>query len=260
MTDLAFDDPCVLFALGREARSFLREFHPQQRFWGAPCWARFCGPAWLSVLVLQTGIGQVQAETALRWLFDQPVLGSVPYRPKLVLSAGFSGALQEELQVGDVILATEVMNLEGQCWPTTWPGVLPPGDWRPPLHRGRLLSVPALIASPEEKQALGRKHQAAAVDMETATVARMCRERDVPFGCVRAILDDLHTPLSPRLVSVLSGGKVSPWRALTAVLSSPGLGVEFTRLARRARFAAEQMAKALGELLTLTLPWGTELG
>ena len=259
MTEPAFDDACILFALRRESRSFLREFHPQQRFPGAPCWARFCGPAWLSVLVLHTGIGQARTEKALDWLLSQPVLGGVPYRPRLVLSAGFSGALEEQLQLGDVILGTEVTSVDGRRWPATWPAELPPGEWRPPLHRSGLLSVPGLIARPEEKQALGQKHQAAAVDMETAAVARVCRQRQIPFGCVRVILDDLHTSLSPRLVSLLSGGRVSPWRLMSALFSSPRLAVECARLARRARFAAEQLGKALGELLTLTLPWGADL-
>jgi len=259
VTDLAFDDPCILFALGRESQPFLREFRPQQRFRGAPCWARFCGPAWLSVLALQTGIGEARTETALNWLLGQPVMGGVPYRPKLVLSAGFSGALQEEFRVGDIILATEVMSVEGQCWPASWPGKLPAGDWRPPLHRGRLLSVSALIIRPEEKQALGREHQALAVDMETAAVARMCRQRDVLFGCVRVILDDLHTPLSQRLVSLVSGGRTSPLRAISALFWSPSLAAEFARLAKRSHSAAEQLGKALGELLTLTLPWGADL-
>jgi hypothetical protein len=259
VSELLFDDPCLLFALQWESRFFLHEFHPQQRFHGAPCWARFCGPAWLSVLVLHTGIGSARMESALDWLLGQPVLGGVPYRPKLVLSAGFSGALQEPFQVGDVILGTEVTNVDGQCWPVTWPAELPGGEWRPPLHRGRLLSVPALITTPEEKHALGEKHQSEAVDMETAADARMCRQRDVPFGCVRVVLDDLRTPLSPRLVSLLSAGRISAWRAMSALLSSPGLAAEYARLARRAQVAAERLGKALGELLTLTLPWGAEL-
>ena len=60
MSHLTFDDPCVAFALHREARSFLQLFPPQQRFPKALCWARFCGPAWLSVLALQTGVGPRQ--------------------------------------------------------------------------------------------------------------------------------------------------------------------------------------------------------
>lgn len=259
MTDLAFDDPCILFALRRECQPFLREFRPQQRFPGAPCWARFCGPAWLSVLALRTGLGQAPTEKALHWLLGQPQMGGVPYRPKLVLSAGFSGALQPGFHVGDILLATEVVSSDGKSWPTTWPGELPSGEWRPPIHRGRLLSVEALVGRPEEKETLGHTHQAAAVDMETAAVARVCRQRDIPFGCVRVILDDLYTPLSPRLVSLVSSGRVSPVRIATALLCSPSLATELGRLARRSRYAADQLGKALGELLTLTLPWGADL-
>ena len=113
MTELSFDDPCVLFALRRESQGFLRDFHPQQHFPGAPCRARFCGPEWLSVLVLETGVGPRAALPALEWLLDGPVLGKVPYRPRVVISAGFAGALREDLRVGDVILATEVVDVDG---------------------------------------------------------------------------------------------------------------------------------------------------
>src|SRR5438034_11802836 len=88
LNELTFDDPCVLFALRREARAFYREFRPQQTFPGAPCRARFCGPPWLTVLVLETGLGAGRVEQALAWLLGNPVLESVPYSPKLVLSAG----------------------------------------------------------------------------------------------------------------------------------------------------------------------------
>src|SRR5262245_19467556 len=64
MNELTFDDPCLLFALHQEAREFLREFHPQQRFPGAPCPARFCGPSWLPVLVLETGTTSDGVEAA----------------------------------------------------------------------------------------------------------------------------------------------------------------------------------------------------
>src|SRR2546423_786771 len=103
MDDLAIDDPCLLFALRRESQAFRREFPPQQGFPGAPCPAGFCGPSWLPVLVIETGIGLARTEAALQWILRKPMLGDLPYRPKLVLSAGFAGALQEDRQVGDVI-------------------------------------------------------------------------------------------------------------------------------------------------------------
>jgi adenosylhomocysteine nucleosidase len=181
-------------------------------------------------------------------------MAGVPYRPKVVLSAGFSGALQDGLHVGDIILASEVTSTEGGCWPTTWPRELARGEWQPPLYRGRVLSAPSLIACPEEKRRLGQDRQATAVDMETAALAQMCAARGVPFGCVRVISDDLTTELSPRLVSLLSGARVSPLRSLITLLCSPALVGQFAHLAKRTRFAAERLGKVLGELLTLTVP------
>ena len=259
-TEVVFDDPCVVFALGREARAFRREFRAHQRFAGAPCWARFCGPAWLSVLVLETGVGRARTERALDWLLGRPLLGNVPYRPKVVLSAGFCGGLQDGLRTGDVVLATEVVDDAGGRWPATWPGELPAGRWDPPLVRGRLLTAAHLAGEPEVKRALGRLYDAAAVDMETAALARRCAAAEVPFGSVRVVLDEVDTPLSPRLVSVLSGGRVSPWRLAAAVARSPRLVGELWRLGRRARPAAETLGRAVGELLTLTLPWAAGSG
>jgi adenosylhomocysteine nucleosidase len=255
VTDLVFSDPCVVFALRREAAPFLRQFRPQQRFAGAPCRARFCGPPWLTVLVLEAGLGPGAVEVALTWALGAPLFGNVPYRPKLVLSAGFSGALREGLRVGDLVLATEVADTEGNRWPATWPGELPPGPWRPPLRRGRLLTVPALVGATGAKRALGERHDALAADMETATVARLCREHEVPFGCLRAVSDDWDTPLSPRLVGLLKGGRVAPLRLAAALARRPALARELWRLARQTRTAARRLALALGEVLTLTLPW-----
>ncbi len=256
MTELAFTDPCVVFALRREAAPFLRgTFRPQQRFPGAPCRARFCGPSWLTVLVLETGLGPAAVEAALTWALGSPLFGNVPYRPKLVLSAGFSGALRPGLRVGDLVLATEVADLEGNRWPAPWPGELPPGEWRPPLTRGRLLTVPGLAGTPGAKRALGERHDALAADMETAAVARLCQKHEVPFGCLRVISDDWDTPLSSQLVGVLRGGRVAPLRLAAALARRPGLVGELWRLARQTRTAARQLAQALGEVLTLTLPW-----
>lgn len=259
MTDLAFDDPCVVFALRREAAPFYREFRPQQRFPGSPCRARFCGPSWLSVLVLETGMGGEATARALEWLLSGPVLEGVPYRPKVVLCAGFCGALTAEFRVGDVLLPREVIDAEGTVWPTTWPGELPSGEWRPALHRARLLTVPRLVATPEEKRALGEQSGAGAVDMESAVAARLCKKHGVPFGCVRAVSDDGRTPLSPQLATVLAGGRVAPLRLLALLAGGPGRARELWRLARDTRLAAYQLGKALGELLTLTLPWGADL-
>jgi hypothetical protein len=258
LSDIAITDPCVVFALSREARPFVREFRPHSRVAGAPCWAQFCGPSWLSVLVLRAGVGPERTESAMAWLMQPARLDDVPIRPKVVLSAGFAGALADEYRVGDVILATEVADAEGELRSTTWPGELPAGDWQPPLHRGRILSVAKPIGKPDEKRRLGIAHGACAVDMESSTVARWCSRLEIPFGVVRVISDETATELSPRLLALLGDGQPSVVRLMAGGIRSLALLRELWRLARDTRHAAVQLRKALGELLTLTTPWGDD--
>jgi adenosylhomocysteine nucleosidase len=256
--DLVFDEPCILFALPREAKAFLREFPPQQRLPDAPCWAQFCGPSWLSVLVLQTGMGCACVEKALAWLDGAPRFGDVPCRPKLIVSAGFAGGLTNDLRAGDLIVATELCTEDGVCLPAPWPGVLT-GAWSPEPLRGRILTVAAPVARTEQKAAMAQKYAALAVDMESALVARWCSRKQIPFGSVRVISDDAQTSLSPELQTLLARGQPSILQLVSAGVRSPRLLRELIRLAGQTRWAGKQLGKALGELLTLTLPFGADL-
>jgi adenosylhomocysteine nucleosidase len=253
VNDLLLDDPCLVFALPRESMGLRREFRPQEQFSGAPCWARFCGPSWLTVLVLHAGIGKQRVAETGDWLLSEPTFGNLTYRPKLVLMAGYTGGLCDRLAVGDVVLATEVMDQAGKLWPATWPAAPLEGEWQPPLHRGRLLTVDKIISAPEEKRRLGQQHGALAVDMESAVLAQLCSERGVPFGCVRVVSDAVDTPLSPHLARLFSGGKLSMLGVLFTLLRRPTLALEFWRLAKQTRRASDRLGQALGELLTLTL-------
>ncbi|HZZ77102.1 MAG TPA: hypothetical protein VFE62_01205 [Gemmataceae bacterium] len=258
MQPVRIDDPCILFALERERGPFCAEFRPNQAFAGAPCWARFCGPAWLSVLVVETGIGPASVARTLDWLLAKPKFGGVPYEPSLLIFAGFAGALTDSLRIGDIVLADEIVDLHGNRWRPTWPIELSTEGWNPPLHRGRVVSVDQLLGSVDDKRRLGAEHLAIAVEMESAVFAERCTRAGLPFACVRAISDEVMTPLSPALLSLVSGGSASPWRAIKALLRQPSLLPELLRLARDTRVASRQLGTALGELLTLTVPWLTE--
>src|SRR4029077_16888096 len=120
-------------------------------------------------------------------------------------------------QVGDLVLASEVVDAEGRSCPVTWPGPLPPGDWKPPLRRGRLLTTSLFISRPEEKRSLGQRHQALAVDMESAAFAELCGRKDIPFGCLRAISDAAHSPISVQVMTLVEGASIS-WLGLAALL------------------------------------------
>src|SRR5690348_6176808 len=110
---LAISDPCVVFALSRESMYFRRAYPYRQRFPGAPCRAQFRGIGSQSVLMLETGVGVAAMEAALHWCLREPRFGDVVYRPHLLVCVGFSGALQPGQRVGDLVLASEVVDQQG---------------------------------------------------------------------------------------------------------------------------------------------------
>ena len=117
----------------------------------------------------------------------------------------FRARLQPEQRVGDLVLATEVVDERGNRWPTLSSNS-PDSEG---IVLGRVLTVSELVSDSREKKRLGEQYQAVAVDMESAAAARLCQEHNVPFACLRVISDDQHTSLSPHLVRLLCGGSVS---------------------------------------------------
>src|SRR5579885_3138976 len=221
--------PCLVFAMRRESMYFRRAYSVCQRFPGAPCCAQFrrkrCPEPFSqkkvpdTFFLMETGIGARAMESALRWCLNEPRFDGVPYRPGLLISVGFSGALQPEQGVGDLVLATEVVEPQGKCWPA----ILPTASDSFPIAAGRLLTVPELVSDPQEKQRLGRQYEALAVDMESAVAARLCHQHNIPFACLRVISDDWRTELSPHLVELLRRERVSFPRLVGQVLRHPKL-------------------------------------
>ena len=85
--------------------------------------------------------------------------------------------------------------------------------------------------------------------MESATVARFCQERGMPFGCVRAISDNVDTCLSPHLVSLLGTGQVSIPRLIATLVMHPSVIGSLLKLAKDTRLAALALAAALVKML-----------
>jgi adenosylhomocysteine nucleosidase len=190
---VATDVIAVVFALEREAAPFRR-----------------AARAFSHVSIHVSGVGQMRAREAAKRL--------VALRPRLVIAAGFCGALVPSLHIGDIVQSP------------------------------RILTVDHLVTDPAEKCQLGGSHDA--VDMESAAVAAVCDENGVPFLAVRAVSDTVDTALSPELVRLLSGGNVSVLKACGALLRKPVLLGEFRRLARATKLAARNLSTALLDVIS----------
>jgi nucleoside phosphorylase len=244
--------PCVAFALRRESMYFRRAYRFHRRFSSAPCPAELLGNepiapsgSGAAVLMLETGIGAAAMETALLWCLGVPCFGKCRYRPRFLISAGFSGALQPAQRVGDLVLASEVVDPQGNHWRTVLPEMCAGSD----VATGRVLMMTDLVCEPHEKHHLGRRFGALAVDMESAVAARLCHQHNIPFACLRVISDDWQTALSSHLVALLRQERVSFARLAGHVLRHPRLTGELWGLAGQTRRASCRLLGPLSALI-----------
>lgn len=228
----------------------------------------------LSLVLVECGVGQDRA-----WAATQTLIQA--YRPRLVVSAGFAGGLVESLARNQVVIprtmlheaSGETMNLfagqlEGPA-SMSFTGndsedfsgdpvckqELPPRVPVAGLERfagGTLVSVDQVVNRMEEKKALGQKYAASLVDMETWAVAKVCREKNIPFLPVRVIIDpvDEELPAEVRYISKVSDSVAELAGALFgAMIRRPSALADAYRLKENALIATDALGKALIEIL-----------
>jgi nucleoside phosphorylase len=140
-----------------------------------------------TIEVLHTGVGEkVCRQRVGKFLNDQDFAWSI--------STGFAGALNDDLQVGDLLLAENFSTVDLSEARSSLSGL--------PIHIANLLTVPALIDSPEERNKLALTSGALAVDMETRFIARTCAARGVPLLSLR-VISDTPRELFPASADVL---------------------------------------------------------
>ncbi len=121
--------------------------------------------------------------------------------PESALLVGYSGAAGADLQPGDLIIATDVLDASRGLSFEVAPDLVTRAE---ALRRqiglsgrcGPLVTVTQAALSPEAKAAAGQAHQALALDLESAAFAGACRDAGLPYLVVRAILDpwEYHLP------------------------------------------------------------------
>jgi len=236
--------PCVLFALERE-RLLLHETHRiEGKIDSVACPAFVCRNEQQRILVVESGVGFERTRQALDWLLSRPTVKGVSIDPPFLLFAGFAGALQPSLNIGDVILAREVVDVAGRVWSASGLAPALPGS-----RAGRILTSSRFIGDPTEKLALGKKHDALAVDMESAAFAQRCTERGVPWACLRVISDDASAAFTAEIAGLVEEGRVAYGRVFGLLARKPWVLPKLLRLGRQTRLAARRLADAVIQFL-----------
>lgn len=209
----------VTFALPNESSEFVRRLRRKD---GLP-------PE--EVRVFHTGVGETMTRSRLPdlWKGEQP---------RLLISAGFAGAVSEQLRVGDLLLAENFSD----------PALVP--DLRI-FHRGNLATIHGVIDSTEERSAIARRHGALAVDMETEFIAQFCAARSIPLVSLRAISDTPAAPFGiPAAVLFDVARQRTPYASLAFYLvRQPRAIAKLRALAKQISRARNTLTEGLEQLL-----------
>jgi nucleoside phosphorylase len=189
-----------------------------------------------SVEVLHTGVGEKVCRQRIgKFLAGQQF--------DCLISAGFAGALTDDLRVGDLLLAKNFSTVDlGQRWSSLSTS---------PIHLADMLTVTALIDSGEERMKLARASGAGAVDMETEFIARACAKLGVPLLSVR-VISDTPCELFPAPANVLFDIERQQTRMLklaTHLLAHPGRVPRLVQFARRIAHVRKILTRALLEIV-----------
>lgn len=215
----------IVAALEREVRPLVRNWrmsekeHDGRRF-------RFFEDG--EMVVVCGGIGATAARRAAEAVI-------AIFDPQIVCSAGFAGALDRSLRVGDVIRPRTVINAGDAS-----KAIIEGGE-------GVLVSFEA-VASPEQKSKLRESFPAQAVDMEAAAVACSAGARGREFAVIKAISDesDFEFPAMDRFVNV--DGKFSELGFAAYAAVRPWLWPRLVQLARNSKRASRALCTCLQKL------------
>jgi adenosylhomocysteine nucleosidase len=226
----------VTFALPAESSEFLRRLRNKSR-------ADRNGITTIrgniddrAIEVLHTGVGEKVCRQRLgKFLEDQQF--------DLLISTGFAGALNDELQVGNLLLAKNFSTIE--------PNEKHSSFSRLPIQTADLLTAPALIDSSDERTEIARISGVAAVDMETEFIARACAAHGIPLLSLRVITDTPREPF-PAPAHVLfdiAKQKTELAKLVAFFLTHPNRIPRLVQFARKIAAARKILANALVAVL-----------
>jgi len=191
-----------------------------------------------------SGTGIERGRRACRLLIDG-------HRPRLIVSAGFAGALSEGVERGQVVTAGRALRTDSD------PIDLAPAVATAALPHLTVVTVDHVICTPTDKRALAAATGADLVDMETWGVARVAHDAGLECVGLRVVSDSVAEDL-PNEMAELVQPQSSMRRfgaALRAIGRRPRAAVDMWRLWENAVVDARTLAAALERLIG-ALPGG----
>ena len=168
-----------------------------------------------------------------------------------IVSFGMTGALVDGLAIGDWVVADRLAGAIDHACDPAWVAALSAA--LPGARVGGFFADGRMIDTIAEKLALGERHSALAVDMESHVAAAIAAERGLPFAIVRCVSDGARHMLPHAItVSMRPDGGIDGKAMLRSLASRPRQATDVAR-------TAAGFAKAIRELKRGAIRIGTRM-
>ena len=207
-----------------------------------------------NIVLVRTGVGRKRAQNATQQVIDK-------FNPEVIISMGYAGALTEELNVGDLFVASNILSPESDSTPfemgdptnLKWLELAkktpPPENVK--LKIGRLITVDMVVHTPKAKKELGSRFRAEAVEMETLEIALLTRVNKIAFISIRGISDAVNHELIDCSSFLGSDGELSKLRAGWYVLTHPKSLKNAFSLRSNTQIATQNLTDFISRLISI---------
>ena len=197
-------------------------------------------------LLVTSGMGVRRASETARNLVEMNA-------PRILISFGIAGAVQADLQIGDVItpeaVCQMVQGVPGPLLPlTSWPEAAQEAAAQALSSRGACLMAGTAVTTggAQVMEYLLEKMMHPILDMETAGIAQVAAEKGIPLLSLRAISDGPCVPLPFDLCEIMDeDSNPQVGRILKEIVRHPRIVFQSGQLIRNTRIAADNAAIAL---------------
>jgi len=201
--------------------------------------------------LLTSGMGLQRAAQATRALIDAA-------SPQLLVSVGVAGAVNADLEIGDVVASGNCCLLDKEGLPgpfqplarlseAAWQAAelaLQPG--RAGLYRGTAVTTRGAQFVQQQPGQQPGKLTNPVLEMETAGIAGVAAEKEIPLLSLRAISDGPRAPIPFNLETMLDEqDNLRTREILKVILGHPRMLSQLVRMGRNTHQAADNAALAL---------------
>lgn len=205
------------------------------------------------ILLVESGMGFDNAARAAKSVIRD-------LQPELLISAGFCGGIDPELQVGDLVVAKRMVIIAEnglEELPSKTPAAAlnfaaQQAASGARVFSGTFASTPVITSKATLAEVLADRYPCPVVEMESAAMALIAAEKRVPLIALRSVSDPAHEELGFSLDEFCDSSlRIRPGRVLLTILRKPRIIPQLIRLAGNSRRAARSLTGALEQLLPL---------